>query len=419
MRALYTAATGMMAQELNVQVISNNIANLRTTGYKRQQRHFQDLLYQHLRRAGVAASDQGTSCPPAIELGSGVKTVSTTRAMTQGNLTPTEKDYDVAIRGEGFFRIRMPDGRTAYTRDGSFDLDAQGQLVTARRLSRRSRHHRAAERQERHPIGAQGQVQATIPGQTTPQDLGQIQLARFVNKSGLESIGDNLFLETAASGPAIDGNPGAEGFGNLQQGYLEEANVNAVTEISSLIAAQRAYEMNAKVVTAADQMLLVHDPDDARLGERPMTLKIAVPPLSPMSVGRLRPMIVIRILLAAAALCLVLSPAFSAERLRLRGAVTVDADVLTLGGSDRRSVRRRRRRAAVPQPGTRRERHDPGAPHRRSRETVRARARPGRAGAGARHARRPPHRGGRDRNSAAARARAATRDRCGCAVDRP
>jgi flagellar basal-body rod protein FlgG len=174
--------------------------------------------------------------------------------MSQGTLTSTEKDYDVAIRGEGFFRVTMPDGRTAYSRDGSFDLSASGQLVT--------RDGYLVDPAITVPntatsvtISATGAVQATLPGQTAPQALGQMQLSRFVNKVGLESIGDNLFVETAASGQAISGLPGGEGFGNLQQSYLEEANVNAVTEISSLIAAQRAYEMNSKVVTAADQML--------------------------------------------------------------------------------------------------------------------------------------------------------------------
>ena len=254
MRALYAAATGMAAQELNVQVISNNIANLRTTGYKRQQAHFQDLLYQNLRRSGSSTSDQNTMLPAGLALGSGVKTVSTARVMSQGTLTMTEKDYDVAIRGEGYFRVRMPDGRTAYTRDGSFDLDAQGQMVT-RDGYLLDPGITVPSTATAVTIGATGAVQATVPGQTAPQALGQFQMARFVNKVGLESIGDNLFVETAASGPAITGLPGAEGFGNLQQSYLEEANVNAVTEISSLIAAQRAYEMNSKVVTAADQML--------------------------------------------------------------------------------------------------------------------------------------------------------------------
>jgi flagellar basal-body rod protein FlgG len=254
MRALHTAATGMMAQELNVQVISNNIANLRTTGYKRQRAQFQDLLYEGLRRPGTATSDQGTVLPAGLEIGSGVKTSATPRVMSQGNLSSTEKEYDLAIRGEGFFRIRLPDGRTAYTRDGSFDLDGQGQIVT--------RDGYIVEPGITVPqtakgvtISASGEVQASIPGQTQLQILGQFQLARFINKAGLESMGDNLFVETPASGPPLDGNPGADGFGNLQQAYLEEGNVNAVTEISSLIAAQRAYEMNSKVITAADQML--------------------------------------------------------------------------------------------------------------------------------------------------------------------
>jgi flagellar basal-body rod protein FlgG len=254
MRALHTAATGMMAQELNVEVISNNIANMRTTGFKRQRAEFQDLLYETLRRVGSATSDQGNMVPAGVQVGSGVRTAATPRIMSQGEVSPTEKELDVAIRGEGFFRIRMPDGRTAYTRDGSFDLDAQGQLVT-RDGYLVEPGITVPQSAKSVTVTAQGQVQAMIPGQTAPQDVGQLQLARFVNKTGLESIGDNLFTETAASGPAIDGNPGADGFGNLQQSYLEEANVNAVTELSSLIAAQRAYEMNAKVVTAADQML--------------------------------------------------------------------------------------------------------------------------------------------------------------------
>ncbi len=254
MRAMHTAATGMMAQELNVQVISNNIANLRTTGYKRQQAHFQDLLYQSLRRSGAATSDQGTQVPAGVEIGSGVKTVSTARVMTQGNVTQTEKDYDLAVRGEGLFRIRMPDGRTGYTRDGGFNLDSQGQLVTKEGYLVEPG-ITVPQNAAKVTISPLGLVQFVAPGTTQPADVGQIQLARFVNKAGLESIGDNLFVETAASGPAIDGNPGSEGFGNLQQGFLEEANVNAVTEISALIAAQRAYEMNARIVTATDQML--------------------------------------------------------------------------------------------------------------------------------------------------------------------
>lgn len=253
MLALYTAATGMAAQELNVQVISNNIANLRTTGYKRQRAQFQDLLYETLRRAGAATSDS-TMVPSGIQIGSGVKTASTDRVMTQGALMPTEKQYDVAIRGEGVFQVQLPDGRTAYTRDGSFEIDANGQLVTHDGYFIMPQ-ITVPQNATAVSISAVGVVQATVPGQTAPQQIGTIELARFVNKEGLEAIGDNLFVETAASGPATTGAPGSEGFGNLQQGYLEEANVNAVTEISSLIAAQRAYEMNARVITASDQML--------------------------------------------------------------------------------------------------------------------------------------------------------------------
>ncbi len=254
MRALHTAATGMMAQELNVQVISNNIANMRTTGYKRQRAEFQDLLYEHVRRVGTQTSDQGTVLPAGIELGSGVKTVGTPRVMSQGNLLPTQKEYDVAIRGEGFFRIQLPDGRTAYTRDGSFELDAQGRVVTAQGYLLQPAMS-VPQNATGFTVNAQGQVSVTPAGQTTPQQIGQIDLANFINKAGLQAIGDNLYLETPASGPPQTGNPGSEAFGNLQQGNLEQANVEAVTEISDLIAAQRAYEMNAKVITAADQML--------------------------------------------------------------------------------------------------------------------------------------------------------------------
>jgi flagellar basal-body rod protein FlgG len=254
MRALHTAATGMMAQELNVQVISNNIANMRTTGYKRQRAEFQDLLYEHVRRVGTQTSDQGTVLPAGVELGSGVKPVGTPRVMSQGTLLPTGKDFDVAIRGEGFFKIQLPDGRTAYTRDGSFELDATGRIVTAQGyvvqpgLS-------VPQNSTGLTINQQGQVTVMQPGQTAPTSVGQIELAVFINKAGLQGLGDNLYVETPASGPPQSGQPNTEGFGNLQQGNLEQANVEAVTEISDLIAAQRAYEMNAKVITAADQML--------------------------------------------------------------------------------------------------------------------------------------------------------------------
>ena len=254
MRALHTAATGMMAQELNVQVISNNIANMRTTGYKRQRAEFQDLLYQQVRRVGTQTSEQGNILPAGIELGSGVKTAGTPRVMTQGTLLPTQKDFDVAIRGEGFFKILLPDGRTAYTRDGSFELDAQGRIVTSQGYVLQPGIN-VPQNATSVTINQQGQVSVSLPGQTAPSIIGQIELALFVNKAGLQAVGDNLFLETTASGTPQSGLPNSDGFGNLQQGNLEQANVEAVNEISDLIAAQRAYEMNAKVISAADQML--------------------------------------------------------------------------------------------------------------------------------------------------------------------
>ena len=254
MRALHTAATGMMAQELNVQVISNNIANMRTTGYKRQRAEFQDLLYEHVRRIGTQTSDQGNVLPVGIDLGSGVKTVGTPRIMTQGTLSPTGKDFDVAVRGEGFFKIQQPDGTFAYTRDGSFEMDNQGRIVTAQGNVVQPG-ITLPQNASSVSINQQGQVSVTVPGTTTPQVLGQLQLTRFINKAGLQPIGDNMFVETPASGTPIDGTPNVDGMGNLQQGNLEQANVEAVTEISDLIAAQRAYEMNAKVITASDQML--------------------------------------------------------------------------------------------------------------------------------------------------------------------
>ena len=254
MRALHTAATGMMAQELNVQVISNNIANMRTTGFKRQRAEFQDLLYEHVRRIGSQTSDQGNILPVGIDLGSGVKTVGTPRVMTQGTLSPTGKDFDVGIRGEGFFKIQMPDGTFAYTRDGSFEMDAQGRIVTAQG-NVVSPGITIPQNSTSLTINQQGQVSVIPQSATTPTVLGQIVLTRFINKAGLQAVGDNLFVETPASGAPQDGIPNADGYGDLQQSNLEQANVEAVTEISDLIAAQRAYEMNAKVITATDQML--------------------------------------------------------------------------------------------------------------------------------------------------------------------
>ncbi len=254
MRALHTAATGMMAQELNVQVISNNIANMRTTGYKRQRAQFSDLLYEHVRRIGTQTSDQGNILPVGVDLGSGVKTVGTPRLMNQGTLAPTGSELDVAIRGEGFFKIQLPDSTFAYTRDGSFQMDAQGRIVTAQG-NVVNPGITIPQNSTGLTINSQGQVSATQQGQTTPVVIGQLTLTRFINKAGLLSIGDNLFQESPASGTPQDGVPSTDGAGDIQQGNLEQANVEAVSEISDLIAAQRAYEMNGKVVTAADQML--------------------------------------------------------------------------------------------------------------------------------------------------------------------
>jgi flagellar basal-body rod protein FlgG len=254
MKALYIASTGMAAQERNVEVISNNIANMRTTGFKRQRAEFQDLLYQSYRRAGSQTSDQGTVVPVGIEIGSGVRTAATPRIMSQGSPVPTEKDLDLAVSGEGYFMIQMPDGSTAYTRDGSFNRDDTGQLVNVNGYPVQPGIVVPDNAQNLH-ISADGLVSAMLPGQTAPTQLGQLQLATFVNKAGLASLGDNLFTETAASGTAQVGVPNAEGTGKLMQGYLEEANVNAVTEIADLIAAQRAYEMNARVISGADEMM--------------------------------------------------------------------------------------------------------------------------------------------------------------------
>jgi flagellar basal-body rod protein FlgG len=254
MRALYTAATGMAAQELNVQVISNNIANMRTTGFKKQSAAFQDLIYDHVRRVGAQASDQGTVLPVGVDIGGGVKTVGTPRLMSQGTLAQTGNDLDIAVRGEGFFKIQMPDGSFAYTRDGSFQMDAQGRVVNAQGNPVQPT-ITIPQNSSGLSINGQGQVTVQLPGSTTPSNVGQIGLTRFINKAGLQPIGDNLFTDTPASGAPQDGIANADGFGDMQQRNLEQANVEAVTEISDLIAAQRAYEMNAKVISAADQML--------------------------------------------------------------------------------------------------------------------------------------------------------------------
>jgi len=254
MRALDTAATGMAAMDLQVQVIAGNIANMTTTGFKSQRAEFQDLLYEHVQRVGAQASDQGNILPVGIELGSGVKTVGTPRLMTQGTLAQTGNTLDVAIQGDGWFKIAMPDGTFSYTRDGSFQQDSQGRIVTAEGNIVQPTVTIPANSTGL-TINQQGQVSVLPAGSTTSTVLGQFTITRFSNNAGLQANGDNLFTATTASGAPQDTLAGTDGAGTLLQGSLEQSNVEAVTEISNLIAAQRAYEMNSKVITAADEML--------------------------------------------------------------------------------------------------------------------------------------------------------------------
>jgi flagellar basal-body rod protein FlgG len=253
MRSLNIAATGMLAQQLNVEVISNNIANLNTTAFKRQRAEFQDLLYQTERRVGATSSDTGTIVPVGVQIGSGVKAAAVYRMSDQGNLTNTNNPLDLAIQGLGYFQIQMPDGTTAYTRDGSLQLSPTGEIVTADGyvvdpgITLPSNTTAVT-------INANGQVLAQIAGQQTLQTVGQLQLATFPNEAGLQALGGNYLQETPASGAPVTGNPGTNAFGTIQQGYLETSNVNIVTEITNLITAQRAYEMNSKVIQTSDDM---------------------------------------------------------------------------------------------------------------------------------------------------------------------
>ena len=254
MRALDTAATGMAAMDLQVQVIAGNLANMTTTAFKSQRAEFQDLIYEHVQRIGAQASDNGNILPVGIDLGSGVKTVGTPMLMTQGTLTQTGNTLDVAIQGTGWFQILMPDGTFAYTRDGSFTQDNQGRVVTAEGNVVQPTITVPANSTGL-TINQQGQVSVTLPGSTASSILGQLNLTTFINSAGLQAQGSNLFTATPASGQPQNGVPGVNGSGTLLQGFLEQSNVSAVTEISNLIAAQRAYEMNSKVITAADEKL--------------------------------------------------------------------------------------------------------------------------------------------------------------------
>jgi len=254
MRALFTAATGMAAQELSVQVISNNIANMQTTGFKKQRAAFQDLIYEHVQRVGAQASTQGTILPVGVDIGGGVQTVGTPRSMSQGTLLQTGNTLDLAINGDGFFKVQMPDGTYQYTRDGTFQMDATGRVVNAQGNPVQPT-ITIPNNSSQVTINTQGQVSVVAPGTTTSTIIGQIGLTRFINEGGLQPVGNNNFIDTPASGAAQDGLATVDGFGSMTQGSLEQANVDVVTEISNMIGAQRAYEMNAKVVTAADQMM--------------------------------------------------------------------------------------------------------------------------------------------------------------------
>jgi flagellar basal-body rod protein FlgG len=261
MRALSIASTGMLAQQTNVEVIANNLANMNTTAFKQQRAEFTDLLYQNIQTPGAQTSDQGTYAPNGIQLGAGVRTAAVYRITTQGDLKSTGNPYDVAIQGPGFFRIQQADGTDAYTRSGNFSLSPQGQLVTQDGLVIQPG-IAIPQNTISVTINSQGQVNATVAGNTTPQTVGQLELTRFPNEAGLNAIGNNLYLETPGSGPPQAGVPASLGYGTIQQGFLETSNVNSVDEITALITAQRAYEMNSKVITAADQILQ----DTARLG---------------------------------------------------------------------------------------------------------------------------------------------------------
>jgi len=261
MRALSIAATGMQAQQTNVEVIANNLANMNTAGYKRQRAEFQDLLYQNIEQVGAQSSDSGTVIPSGIQLGAGVRTSAVYRVTGQGDLQTTSNPYDLAIQGSGFFRITQPDGTDAYTRAGNFALSPEGQIVTDKGYTV-APGIAVPTNALSLSVNAQGQDSAMIPGQTAPQALGQFELVRFPNEAGLSAQGDNLFLETAASGSPQSGLPGSTGYGTITQGFLETSNVNPVEEITSLITAQRAYEMNSKVISAADEMMQM----TARLG---------------------------------------------------------------------------------------------------------------------------------------------------------
>ena len=253
MRSLSIAKTGLEAQQTQLDAITHNLANTATNGYKRSRAVFEDLLYQNIRQAGGPTS-QETTLPTGLQLGTGTRAVATARDFSQGSLSQSGNPLDLAINGQGFFQVQMADGTTAYTRDGAFQVDANGQLVTASGYPVSPAINIPANAQTI-TIGKDGTVSATVPGSTAPQALGQLQLANFMNPAGLAPRGGNLFAETAASGTPQTGNPASNGLGAINQGAVESSNVNVVEELVAMIQAQRAYEINSKAIQTSDQML--------------------------------------------------------------------------------------------------------------------------------------------------------------------
>ena len=252
-QALWIAKTGLDAQQTRMSVISNNLANVNTTGYKTARPIFNDLLYQTVRQPG-AQSSQNTEIPSGLMIGTGVRTMSTQKFYSQGNVIQTENPLDIAITGNGFFEILMPDGSASYTRDGTFQLDSQGQVVTSNGFILQPSITVPANTISL-TVGEDGVISALVAGSTNPTQIGSIQLSDFINPGGLQPIGDNLLKETAASGSATPGTPGLNGLGRTIQGALESSNVNVVEELVNMIETQRAYEMNSKAISTSDQML--------------------------------------------------------------------------------------------------------------------------------------------------------------------
>lgn len=251
-KAMNTAATGMQAQQTNIDNIANNLANVNTTGFKKARIEFQDILYQNFRRAGTATAI-GSVVPVNLDVGYGTRAVATSREFSPGSVAITKNPTDMAIAGNGFFQVRMPDGTTAYTRDGSFKISPDGQLVTADGFVMEPEITIPEDATDL-SVGIDGQVFVMVVGTTEPQQIGQVELARFVNPAGLSAVGHNLYRETVASGTPITATPGTEGLGTIDQGYLETSNVSVVDEMVNMIMAQRAYEINSKVIQSSDEM---------------------------------------------------------------------------------------------------------------------------------------------------------------------